>query len=219
MRYGLLGLYRIFYGEKGVFRRAHKCQPKHKSAKKTFYISSIITCWLRITSILFWMIANSLFSITDKNFDLSYHLCQNVRDEACVKQVEGKTFLPQVLERCSNMVKNAVVDNQKAVMHLRSVFYRQCGVLSVKATNILCGQPCIGLGVNGDIHATVFGPEPFKNRQIHIIVYQYDLLLCLTNKALKFCVCVKNLTLEEDALGIIDFVTIHSCKQFVNTLI
>ena len=44
-------------------------------------------------------------------FDLLYHLRQNIRDEACVEQVEGKTFLPQVLERCSNMVEKAVVDD------------------------------------------------------------------------------------------------------------
>ena len=54
-------------------------------------------------------------------FDLLYHLRQNIRDEACVEQVEGETFLSQIFERGANMVKNAVVDNQKAVMHLKCV--------------------------------------------------------------------------------------------------
>ncbi len=50
------------------------------------------------------------------------------------------------------------------------------------------------------------------NEKRNIIVYQHNLFLGLRDKALELSVRIEYLTLEEDALGVIDFISVHSCE-------
>ena len=108
------------------------------------------------------------------------------------------------------MVEDAVVDDQEAVMHRSGVPYRKCRVLRIEAADVLRCQSCVGQGVDGDVHVAILGRQPFEHCDIHIVVYQYDLPLCLANKALELSIRIEYLALEEDALGIIDFISVHS---------
>ena len=108
------------------------------------------------------------------------------------------------------MVEDSVVDDQKAVMHRSGVPYRKCRILRIETADILRCQPRVGQGVDGDVHTAVLGRKAFEHCDIHVIVYQYNLFLGLCDKALELSVCIEYLALEEDALGVIDFVSVHS---------
>ena len=108
------------------------------------------------------------------------------------------------------MVENTVVDDQEAVMHRSGVFYRKCRVLCIEAADVLRCQSCVGQGVDSNVHTTILGRKPFEHCDVHVIVYQHNLFLGLRDKALELSVRIEYLTLEEDALGVIDFVSVHS---------
>ena len=104
-------------------------------------------------------------------------------------------------------------------MHFCCMIQSDCRILCIESLDILRSKLSFWICIDEDIRTFFLFCKALENSQINIVVNKNDLFLCGLDKAFKLCVGVKNLSLKENALGIVYIVFIHEGKKLIYALV